>query len=461
MKYFQINKGLELPIAGVPKQEIENVAPAKKLYITGPDYHGMKPSFAVSVGDEVALGQVIFSDKKNPGAKFTSPGAGKVEAIVRGEKRAFRSVVISLDGSDRAVTFEKYDPSELLSLSPEAVKRNLVESGLWTAIRTRPHSRVPNPETLPSSLFVTAMDTSPLAPDAQMIIEARAEDFANGIKVLTRICGKQLWLCKGPGWDAPVKELPNLETVVFDGPHPAGLAGTHIHYLDPVDSKKTVWTIGYQDVIAIGVLFTSGQLSTERIISLAGPKVKEPKLLRTRLGASLAELTEGRLSDEKPSRIISGSVLCGRTGISGREPEEEWFPGLGRYHNQITVLEEVYKRHFFGWMAPGFNWFSVSRTVASYLLPRFRFKMTTTPYGGVRAIFPYAKFDEMMPLDLMPVQLFRALAIGSRGLEQAEALGFLELDEEDLGLCTYIDPGKNDFGLMLREMLNLYMKEVA
>lgn len=462
MKYFQIPHGLDLPIAGVPKQEIENGPSIETVYLIGPDYIGMKPSFVVNPGDKVSLGQAIFEDKKNPGVKFTAPAAGTIKEIVRGEKRAFRYLTIQLDKGkeESAVSFEKYDSGKLLELAPEAVEHNLVESGLWTALRTRPFSRIPALGSRPHSLFVTAMDTNPLAPSARLIIEQNADDFADGIKVLTRISGNCLYLCKGPGWDAPGGGIPGVEVAVFEGRHPAGLAGTHIHFLDPVSAKKTVWSIGYQDVIAIGKLFTSGKLSPERIISLGGPKVKNPRLIRTRFGASLQELTARELENGSPNRVVSGSVLCGRTAISGLEPEDQWYPGLGRYHNLVSVLGEVYKRHFFGWMAPGFKWFSVSKTVASYLLPPFRFKMTTNLFGGRRAIFPYAKFDEMMPLDILPTQLFRALSIGSRGIELAESLGFLELDEEDLGLCTYIDPGKNDFGAMLREMLDLYAKEM-
>ncbi|MDR1957903.1 MAG: Na(+)-translocating NADH-quinone reductase subunit A [Planctomycetaceae bacterium] len=462
MRAIEISKGLNLPIAGKPIQQMDsqygggqngNGPVLKLLAVNGPDYVGMKPQFHVEAGDTVKMGQVLFEDKKNPGVLFTSPGSGKIRAINRGEKRVFRSVIIELDGDGmKSVDFPKFAPEKLESLEEAEVRENLIQSGFWTAFRTRPFSQTPPIHSKPHSLFVTAIDTSPLAPDPVVVIQERWEDFQNGLKVLSPLCGKRLYLCVGENFPVKtVEKLWFLETVVFKGPHPAGLPGTHIHFLDPVSSQKTVWHIGYQDVIAIGQLFTTGQFPTERVIALAGPLVKKPRLIRTRLGVCMKEVLVEELTEQKIPRVISGNVLSGRTG------EDNGLWGLGRFHNQISVIEEYSHRTFFEWLYPGLRIYSMTRTLLSSLLPVLKFRLNTATHGGHRAIFPVKQFEQLVPLDILPVFLFRALEMGD--VEQSEALGCLELDEEDVSLCTFADPGKNDYGKMLRKMLTLIQKE--
>ncbi len=455
MKYFEISKGLDLTLAGAPQQKIDSVVrDIRHVALTGPDYIGLKPTLLVQEGDEVVAGQPLFEDKKNPGVLFTSPGAGVVEKIFRGAKRAFRSIVIALHGGDasfESAAFDKFHVEELESLCPNRVQDQLVKSGLWTSFRTRPYSRIPKPGTRPSSIFVTAMDTNPHAPDPAVVIAERPDDFINGLKVLSRICGQKIWLCKSPdGAKIPGDDIEQVESAIFSGPHPAGLAGTHIHYLDPVGPGKTVWTIGYQDVMAIGELFTQGYYPVERVVSLAGPMVKKPRLIRTRIGASLYELTRDELAAGE-RRIISGSVLCGRA------LEDEGLCFLGPYVNQISVISDGDPRELFAWTLPCFRKFSLAGTVGSRYLPVWPFKMNTGLYGGHRAVFPTDMFEKVMPLDILPVFLFRALENGD--IDACEKLGALELDEEDVALCTLVDSGKNDFTASLRNMLNLIMKE--
>jgi len=448
MKLIEINKGLRLPLAGAPSQNIENSPnPIRHFAVTGPDYVGMKPTMLVETGDQVKAGQPLFEDKKNPGVLFTAPVSGKVVEIFRGDRRAFRSVFLESDGEEsESVSLETFDSEKLTSLDENIVRKNLIATGYWTALRTRPFDKIPPVESSPHSLFVTAIDTNPLAARPITVISERKNDFLNGLKVLSRIAGKKMFLCVGESFDFPeAAELPFLETVKFIGPHPAGLPGTHIHFLDPVGNGKKVWHINYQDVIAIGQIFTTGKFSAERVISLAGPLVKNPRLIRTRLGACLKELTAGELTDGKEPRIISGNVLC------GRKIEDNGLCVLGRYHNQVTVIEELRQRTFWEWLYPGLNLYSITRTILSSFLPPRWFAFNTGVHGGRRAIFPVYQLEKVTPLDILPVYLFRALEIGD--LEQAEALGALELSEEDVALCTFVDPGKNDFGAMLRDVL--------
>lgn len=444
---IRIKRGLDLPITGAPEQRIEAARPVRSVAVIGFDYHGMKPTMSVQVGDRVKLGQVLFSDKKTPGVHFTAPGAGVVSAIHRGEQRVLQSVVIDLDGDD-AVEFASYSDAQLEALSAEQVRENLQQSGLWAALRTRPFSKVPAVDSTPASIFVTAIDTHPLAADPAVVIAESAEDFARGLRVLARLA--KVFVCTAADAKIPGAGLANVQVEQFAGPHPAGLAGTHIHFLDPVDAHRTVWTIGYQDVIAIGKLFVTGRLSVERVVALAGPMVDKPRLVRSRLGASLDELTAGELTTGKKVRVISGSVFGGRTSRGACA----W---LGRYHQQVSCLEEGTEREMLHYLRPGVDKHSVLNLYVSKLISGKLFDFTTSTNGSPRAMVPVGNYEEVMPLDILPTQLLRYLIVGDT--EMAQKLGCLELDEEDLALCSYVCAGKYEYGPILRDNLTRIEKE--
>lgn len=444
---IKINKGLDLPIAGAPEQVISDGNPVRTVALLGEDYVGMKPTMLVREGDRVKLGQAIFADKKTEGVQYTAPGAGTVKAVNRGERRVLQSVVIELDEQEEAVEFDSYSSSELSQLSREQVEKNLVASGLWTSFRTRPFSRVPQLGTTPSSIFVTAIDTNPLAADPALIIKEQSEAFQNGLKLLTRLEARNVFLCKAAGADVPSVEGVKVEE--FAGKHPAGNPGTHIHFLDPVSQEKTAWVIGYQDVIAFGKLFETGRLPVDRVVALAGPQVNTPRIVRTRVGASTEELTAGELKSGK-NRVISGSVWSGRKAIGPHA-------FVSRYANQLSVLLEGDSRDFMGWIAPGTNKFSVLNMFASVFAPGKKFDFTTTTNGSERAMIPVGQFEALMPLDILPTQLLRALVTGD--IVTAMQLGCLELDEEDLALCTFACPGKYEYGPILRDNLTRIEKE--
>ena len=443
---IKIKRGLDLPISGAPEQRIDAARAVRSVAILGCDYQGMKPTMAVQVGDRVKLGQVLFSDKKNPGVHFTAPGAGVVSAIHRGEQRVLQSVVVDLEG-DEAVEFARYEAAQLDSLEPQAVRDNLQQSGLWAALRSRPFSKVPAIDAVPSSIFVTAIDTHPLAADPAVIIADKAGDFENGLKVLARL-GK-IFLCKAEGVSLPGESLAGVQGESFAGPHPAGLPGTHIHFLDPVSASKSVWQIGYQDVIAIGALFTTGKLSVERVVALAGPVADKPRLLRTRLGASLEELTAGELQPGN-NRVISGSVFGGRSSRGA-------FAFLGRYHSQVSCLHEGRERELLHYLRAGVNKHSVLNIFVSKLMGGKKLAMDTSTNGSPRAMVPVGNYEEVMPLDILATQLLRYLIVGDT--DMAQKLGCLELDEEDLALCTYVCAGKYEYGPILRDNLTRIEKE--
>lgn len=434
-----IKKGLDLPIAGAPKQEIEDGPAIGKVAVLGVDSIDLRPTMAVSEGDSVKKGQLLFEDKKTPGVRYTSPASGKVIGVHRGAKRALLSVVIEVAG-DEEERFEQHMGTAPDQLSRQQVRDTLVESGLWTALRTRPYSKVPMPASEPHSIFVTAMDTNPLAADPQAVLRESEDDFAWGLTLLGKLTEGPVYVCKAPGVSIAAAEA---QVVEFAGPHPAGLPGTHIHFLDPVGAAKTVWHIGYQDVVACGKLFATGSLWTERVVALGGPQVEQPRLLRTRQGACLSELTAGQLQPGE-NRVIAGSVLAGRVASGPLD-------FLGCYHAQVSVLAEGREREFLGWQKPGVDKFSIKNVFASKLLPSQLFDFTTSTEGSDRAMVPIGSYEQVMPLDILATLLLRALIV--EDTDRAQALGCLELDEEDLGLCTFACPGKHEYGPILRRNL--------
>ena len=428
-----IKKGLDLPITGEPSREISEHQPTHVALI-GYDYVGMKPTMNVKEGDIVAKGQPVFEDKKRVGVIYTAPAAGKVVAVKRGERRVFESLVIEVDPNGEEVDFERYDSQQLADLDSEVVETQLIASGEWTAFRTRPYSRAPEIGARPHAIFVTAMDTNPLALDPMLVINEQLQAFNDGLAVLSTLTPKTFVCHHGDAQLTPVaKTAANnvTEYHAFAGKHPAGLAGTHIHFLHPISRGVTVWTIGYQDVIAIGKLFTTGHLYTRRMLSLAGPAVTNPHLIATERGADITALTKGQLAAGE-NRIISGSVLSGR-----------------RVFDNIAYLGR--ERPAFHFFSPGKNRFSKLPIYISQFFGGKKYNFTTTSNGSPRAMVPIGVFEEVMPQDYLPTQLLRALIV--EDIVSATDLGALELDEEDLALCTFVSPGKYEFGDILRDNL--------
>lgn len=445
---IKIRRGLDLPIAGSPQQSIEDGPTIRSVALVGFDYHGMKPTMAVQVGDKVKLGQLLFTDKKTEGVQYTSPASGTVSAINRGYQRVLQSVVIDVEGEE-AEEFPKHDAAKLAQLERQDVVQNLVSSGLWTALRTRPYSKVPEIDAVPASIFVSAMDTNPLAADPAVVLADKGEAFKNGLSVLSCLTDGKLYVGHAPDATIPTVGIENVVYETFAGVHPAGNVGTHIHFLDPVSANKTAWTIGYQDVVAVGELFISGKLSVERVISLAGPQVEKPSLVRTRLGASLEELTAGKLKSGE-NRIVSGSLFGGRTAQGATA-------FLGRYHQQVCALIEGRERPFLHYLGAGANRFSSMRIYISKLFSGKKFNFTTSTNGSERAMVPIGAYEKVMPLDVLPTQLLRALVVGDTDV--AQKLGCLELEEEDLALCTFVCPGKYEYGPILRDNLTQIEKD--
>jgi Na+-transporting NADH:ubiquinone oxidoreductase subunit A len=445
---IKINKGLDLPITGSPKQEIHNAPAITEVGLLGEDYIGMKPSMKVKVGERVKSGDPLFIDKKTPGVVFTAPASGTVKAINRGAKRKLLSVVIEIEG-DEYVEFAKYDAAQLNQLERQDVVNNLVNSGMWPSLRTRPMSKVPALDAIPAAIFVSLIDTNPLAADPMIVVKPNMEAFNHGLSVLKHLTEGELFVATSGDSNHDLITNPIASYQAFGGKHPAGNVGTHIHFLKPVNQNRQVWHINYQDVVAVGKLFTSGRLFSERVISLAGPLVKAPRLLKTQVGASTEQLVAEQI-EQADERVISGSVFSGHVAVHHRAY-------LGKYHNQISVLAEGREKEFFGWIHLGAEKFSVTKAFSSHLNSNKKFDFTTTTGGSERAIMPIGSYEKVMDWDILPTQLLRALVVGDT--EKAQQLGCLEFDEEDLALMTFVCPGKYEYGPILRDVLTTIEKE--
>ncbi|WP_394262010.1 Na(+)-translocating NADH-quinone reductase subunit A [Moraxella boevrei] len=445
-----IKKGLDIPISGSPSSNSSDISQfnPKHVALIGYDYIGMKPSMLVQEGDTVTKGQAVFTDKKRDGVVFTAPASGRVVAVNRGERRVFESLVIEVDNSITAKKFGQYRSDELANLSRENVVSQLVESGEWTALRTRPFSRTPEIDSVPVAIFVNMMDTNPLAFDPLLMIKEEQQAFDDGLAVLSRLTDK-VFVCHEGNADVTKVSLANVSYHGFTGVHPAGLSGTHIHFLRPVGRGVTVWTIGYQDVIAFGKLFTTGELYTVRMLSLAGPAVNKPRLIVTDRGADLTELTQNELT-QGDNRVISGSVLSGRKAVGTLR-------FLGRFHYQVSALAEGHERPAMHFFTLGANRFSAMPIYLSQFFKGKKFAMTTSTNGSPRAMVPIGSYEKVMPLDILATQLLRAIIV--EDILTAEDLGVLELDEEDLALCTFVSPGKYEFGDILRDNLTRIEQE--
>lgn len=444
--HTRVKKGFDLPLEGTPDPVIEPAREVSSVALLGSDYVGLEPRMQAEDGDVVRAGQSLFVDKGDPEVRFTAPGSGRITAINRGARRILKSVVIQLTNDEsEEVRWPVRDPDKI---SRDDLRSVLLQSGLWTAFRTRPFSRVPDSRSEPRSIFVTAMATQPLAGDPTPVIEAHSEAFALGLDLLPLLTSGSVYLCTGSDWRGPLGSAPTITHATFEGAHPAGLAGTHIHHLDPVGADRVVWHVGYQDVIAIGKLIGEGCFWTERVVALGGNGIAKPRMVRARLGANIAELTAGELAPTGPGddqhRLISGCVLNGRHAFGS-----ESF--LGRYHLQVAAINQKLPHRTLRWRRLFDRRFTFARTFTRPTGQPAPTHFTTDQNGRATALVPIDAFERLIPLDMLAEPLLRALLI--KDTEQAQALGCLELDEEDLALCSFVCPGKNDYGAVLRANL--------
>ncbi|MZP56193.1 MAG: Na(+)-translocating NADH-quinone reductase subunit A [Bacteroidales bacterium] len=446
---LKLKKGYDIPIDGAAEKVLSGDVNPSKFGVKPVDFPGLIPKLNVKPGEQVRAGSPLFHNKLNPDILFTSPVSGKVLSIERGDRRKILEVVVEKQGDDY-ISFGKADP---LSLSREELIKRLMQSGLWPAVRQRPYNIVAKPSDSPKAIFISGFDTAPLAPDLNFVIDnSPAGLFQTGINALTRLTGGKVHLVLNGKADSSqvLKGTAGVEISYFSGPHPAGNVGIHIHHIDPVNKGEVVWTVNLQDIIVIGRLFSEGIYKPERIIALTGSEVIHPKYYKMLQGASVKTCTEGNI---KPGnvRYISGNVLTG-TRIA-----DEGF--LGYYDSQLTVIPEGDYFEFFGWAVPGAGKLSFSKTFASAFLPKKLYRADTNFHGGERAFVMTGLYEKVLPMDIYPMQLCKAIL--AEDIDLMENLGIYEVAEEDFALCEFVCPSKIEIQSIIRKGLDLMIKEMS
>ncbi len=412
------------------------------------EFAGLTPRLSVVQGQEVKAGEQLFHDKGFPEISFVSPVSGVVEAINRGERRKIKEVVVKADEKSGSVDFGKADP---LAMEPSAVRELLLKSGLWPFFKRRPFGILAKPHETPKSIFVSAFDTAPLAPDYAFILKGEARTFQTGLLALTRLTPGKVHLGLPGGKEHPGSAMTNVEITSYEGPHPAGNVGVQIHHTDPVNKGEVVWTISPQGVLFIGRLFETGKVDFSKIVALTGSEVKSPKYYKIISGAQAVSLTEGRLKTDKGYRVISGNVLTGK-GIT-----ENGY--IGHLDSQVTIIPEGNYFEFLGWAQPRLNKHSMSHAYFSWLSPGKTFRPDTNLHGEKRAYVMTGQYEKVVPMDILPVQLIKAVMADD--IERMENLGIYEVVEEDLALCEYVCTSKTEVQDILRKGIRLIIKELG
>lgn len=450
MGTFFIKKGRDIPLQGKAGKEIVSACLPPAVAVQPPDFHGLKLRLAVKEGDDVKAGSPVLTDKTMESIRVASPVAGKVTAIHRGEKRALLEVVIEPAQKQEAEVFKSFTPDEIPRLSKEDISAQLQESGLWPVIRQRPFGRVAHPGDSPKCIFIHAMNTVPLAPDIDFILEGREKAFQAGLDILRKLTPGKVHVCiDGQAQSKALTEAMGVESHRFSGPHPTGNVGTHIHCIDPIRKGDLVWFVEAQDVLRIAFLFLNGAYSAERIVAVTGEGAGNRIYKKTVIGAPLAFLSEN--TDLTGLRCISGSVL------TGKDVGPQGF--LRFYDTQITIIPAGGKREVLGWLAPGWNKFSFSKTFLSALssAKTKEVSLDTDRHGSDRAIVLNNVYDPYVTLDILTFFLLRAVIAGD--IDEAERLGILECDEEDFALCTFACPSKTNVGGIIRQGLEEIERE--
>ncbi|VAW20634.1 Na(+)-translocating NADH-quinone reductase subunit A [hydrothermal vent metagenome] len=446
-KVIKLRKGLDIKIAGKAEPTIKTASDPDAYAIKPTDFHGLTPKLSVKAGEEVRTGEPLFYDKYNPAILFTSPVGGTVVSINRGDRRRILEIIIQPNGDAESLAFSKANP---LDLSPEDVKAQILKSGLWPFLKRRPYGIIANPNEAPKAIFISAFDTAPLAPDYNLIVAGQESTLQTGINALSKLTKGKVYIgLAANGKSKNFEGLKNVEKNWFDGPHPAGNVGIQIHHIAPLNKGDIVWTINPQDILFIGRLFETGKLDFSKIIGLAGSEVEKPCYYKTKLGATISSLVEGKLKKKGNVRIISGNVLTG-TKVS-----KDNF--LGFYDSLVTVIPEGDKYEFLGWATPGLNKFSAGKTFLSSLFPKKEYILDTNMHGGERAFVLNGQYEKYLPMDILPVHLLKAILVND--IDKMEQLGIYEVVEEDLALCEYACTSKIKVQEILRNGINSMIKE--
>lgn len=447
-KVIKLKKGLDIKLNGEAEKVVQPAGKISSCALKPTDFRALTPKLAVKAGDEVKAGDVLFTDKAHPEIKFTTPVSGTIETINRGERRKLLEVVVKADAETQYRDFGK---SEVSKLNRDEVINRLLDSGVWPLIKQRPYDIIADPMITPKAVFVSAFDSAPLAPDYDVVLNGQEKNLQAGMDCLKKLCNKNvnLGLRAGTPSSSIFAKLQNVDINYFAGPHPSGNAGIQIHHLNPINKNEQVWVVNIQDVAIIGRLFNEGHYDARKIIALTGSEVSKPQYYHSILGASIADITTGKLKNTVEQRIISGNVL------TGTKVEANGY--LSYYDTQITVIPEGNHYEFLGWAVPGFNKFSASKLFPSFLCPNKRYSLDTNYHGEGRAFVITGQYEKVFPMDIYPVYLLKAVL--AQDIDRMEQLGIYEVAPEDMALCEFVCTSKTPVQQILSDGIELMMKE--
>ena len=442
-KNIKLRKGLDIKLAGKAEQVLENAPMAKSYAVSPLDYENVTPKLLVKVGDKVEAGSALFFDKNNPRILFTSPVSGVVSAINRGEKRKLLNVAVEPDATQVYKELQVVNPAKA---QRSEVVEMLLQSGLWTRIVERPYGVIANPEATPKSIFVSAFDSAPLAPDYNFVLKEEKAAVEAGLALLQKLTDGKVHLSARKGAEGYMADVKGVEYHTFEGKHPAGNVGVQIHHIDRIAKGDIVWTVNIQDVALMGRLVLGGKLDMTKIIAVAGSEAQAPKYKRIIAGASIESIV-GKV--DARVRVISGDVL------SGVKSEADGY--ISANANMLTLIPEGDVYELLGWAMPRFHRFSVSRAYFSWLCPKKEYKLDTNLNGGERPFVVTGLYENYLPMDVYVAYLLKACLV--KDLDKMENLGIYEVLPEDLALCEFVDPSKIEMQQILRDGINLMIKE--
>ena len=448
-KIITLRKGLDINLQGKAAQKLVQAPMAAEYAVSPLDFEGVTPKLLVKAGDQVKAGTPLFFDKKNERVVFTSPVSGVVSAINRGEKRRILNVTIQPDANQ---TYEEFGKLNVQSASREEIIDLLLKAGLWPMIIQRPYGIIADPTKMPKAIFISTFDSAPLAPDYNFVLEKQKENLQRGVEVMRRLTSGKVHLGVRATAEGFMASLKDAEIDRFAGKHPVGNVGVQIHHVDPINKDEIVWTVNIQDLAIIGRFFQEGRVDMSKIVAVAGAEVKEPHYCQIIGGASVASILGNNIKPQAEGnsvRIISGNVL------TGRKTSSDGF--IGFYANMLTVIPEGNHYELLGWAMPRFSKFSVSRAYFSWLCPKKSYNLDTNLNGGERPFVVTGLYDRYLPMDIYPMYLLKAIL--AKDIDKMENLGIYEVVEEDFALCEFVDPSKVEMQQIIRDGINLMIKE--
>ena len=447
MAHIKIKKGHSINIAGIPEKNISTFSSVSSLAILPPDFKGVKPKLIVKVGDKVKIGSPLFFDKLNPEIKWASPGCGIVKNIEFGPRRVIEKIEIELDKDQESIEYKVHSKEEITNLSKDQILTTILEANLFPFFRQRPFNSVPDHKIKPRDIFISGLNTAPLSADLEVVLAHQLEDFQAGVDAISKLTDGDVYLTTKT--NSVLSSIKNVNLNTIDGPHPAGNVGIQIHHISHLKPGDVVWTINPQEVATLGKFFKSGKYDPSRVITVAGPCVKNPTHLKVKTGFPINSIIKDNLVSDD-IRIISGDVL------TGRESNNQDY--LSFYDFSVCVISNDIKREFIGMLNPGSSSSRYSLTPVFVSLSKALFSFTSSQNGNHRSVVPINSWERVLPMDILPNELYRSIL--AKDVEEMENLGIIECDEEDFALCSFACPSKTDVAGVIRQGLDMIQAEV-